>query len=247
MRRRKNVERAGQPRHFTTERDLLRVLLVEDDLQLATQTARYLEQRGLSVSVAADGNTGQDLALTNDYDCVILDLSLPGRDGIDVCRTVRDRGDVPIIIVSGRDDDADVVLGLEVGADDYVIKPFSSRVLLARIRAAVRRMEGRARTSVCVGRLQLDPASLLARLDDKPIPLTPHEFAILCELARRVGTVVTREKLHAIAGGSNDTPVERSVDAHVSNLREKLGDDGRRPRILKTIRGEGYLLAREGW
>jgi DNA-binding response OmpR family regulator len=118
---------------------MLSVLIVEDDARLAAQTARYLEQRGLAVSIAGDGVAGQELALGQPFDCIVLDLNLPGRDGIEICRSVRDRVDVPIIMVSGRDDEADVVLGREVGADDYLVKPFSARTLLERIRTAVER------------------------------------------------------------------------------------------------------------
>src|SRR2546423_9507624 len=143
---------------------MARVLIVEDDSQLAKQTARYLEARGFAVAVAVDGIAGQDLAIRERFDCIILDLNLPGRDGIDVCRSVRDRVDVPIIMVTGRDEEADVVLGLEVGADDYIIKPFSARVLLARIRAAMRRAQGRTEGKLHIGKLELDPASLSVTL-----------------------------------------------------------------------------------
>jgi DNA-binding response OmpR family regulator len=222
-----------------------RVLIVEDDKRLAAQTARYLEARGVAVAVAEDGVAGQNLAIRERFDCIILDLNLPGRDGIDVCRSVRDRVDVPIIMVTGRDEEADEVLGLEVGADDYIVKPFSARVLLARIRAAMRRAQGRPDGRIHVGTLELDPASLSVALAGRSIEVTAHEFAILCALARRAGMVVSREQLQK-ATGAGDV-VDRAVDVHVSHLRQKLGDDSRNPRMLKTIRGGGYLLAKDGW
>ena len=224
---------------------MTRVLIVEDDKRLAQQTAKYLKDRGVAVAVAMDGVAGQKLAIQERFDCIILDLNLPGRDGIDVCRSVRDRVDVPIIMVTGRDEEADVVLGLEVGADDYIVKPFSARVLLARIRAATRRARGRSDGKIHVGRLEIDPASLSVTLGDRSIDVTAHEFAILCALARRVGVVVSREQLQQATGAGD--AVDRAVDVHVSHLRQKLGDDSRNPRILKTVRGGGYMLAKDGW
>jgi DNA-binding response OmpR family regulator len=222
---------------------MLRVLIVEDDVRVAKHTQRYLESRGFEVAVAADGIAGEQLALRERFDCILLDLNLPGRDGIDVCRTVRDRVDVPIIMVTGRDEEADEVLGLEVGADDYLTKPFSARVLLARIRAVVRRAHPTAAGKLRIGSLELDPASLTVTLGGKPIEVTSHQFAVLYALARRVGVVVSREELRDATGFGE----HRAVDVHVSHLRQKLGDDSRNPRMLKTIRGGGYLLARDGW
>ena len=224
----------------------IKVLLIEDDARLAQLTARYLESHGVSVTTAADGVEGQAEALRRQYDCVVLDLMLPGRDGIDVTRELRGRTDVPIVMVTARGEEADRVLGLEVGADDYVTKPFSPRELLARIRATVRRVRGQAgpaKQVIQVGGLVLDPQRMEVTFDGKPIELTAYEFQILRALAQRPGQVMSREQLLDLAKGSAELSFDRSIDVHVSRLRAKLGDDSRSPRLLKTVRGAGYLLA----
>jgi DNA-binding response OmpR family regulator len=224
----------------------IKVLLVEDDERLAQLTRRYLEGHGVIVTHAADGVEGQNEALRRQYDCIVLDLMLPGRDGIEVCRQLRGRSDVPIIMVTARGEENDRVLGLEVGADDYVTKPFSPRELLARIRANVRRGRGQAgpaQETITVGGLVLDPAKMTVTLDGNAIDVTAYEFSILRALAQRPGKVLSREQLLDLAKGSADLSFDRSIDVHVSRLRAKLGDDSRNPRILKTVRGVGYLLA----
>ncbi len=224
----------------------IKVLLVEDDTRLAQLTSRYLEGHGVLVTTAGDGIEGQNEALRRQYDCVVLDLMLPGRDGVEVCRQLRQRIDVPIIMVTARGEEADRVLGLEVGADDYVTKPFSPRELLARIRATVRRVRGQvgpAQQLITVGALVLDPQKMTVTLDGKPIDVTAYEFAILRALALRPGRVLSREQLLDVAKGSAELSFDRSIDVHVSRLRAKLGDDSRNPKILKTVRGAGYLLA----
>lgn len=224
----------------------VKVLLVEDDERLAQLTARYLESHGVLVTVAHNGIEGQAEALRRQYDCVVLDLMLPGRDGIEVTRELRARTDVPILMVTARGEEADRVLGLEVGADDYVTKPFSPRELLARIRATVRRVRGQvgpAQQTIQVGGLALDPQRMTVTLDDEPIEVTAYEFSILRALAQRPGRVLSREQLLDLAKGSAELSFDRSIDVHVSRLRAKLGDDSRSPKILKTVRGVGYLLA----
>jgi two-component system OmpR family response regulator len=223
-----------------------RLLMVEDDERLAQLTARYLEQYGLAVTHVADGKEAIRVATQGGFDLVLLDLMLPGCDGIEVCRTLRGRIDVPIIIVTARADEADRVLGLEIGADDYVSKPFSSRELLARIRAQVRRARGRAgpkSVPVRVGRIEVDPGGLRATIDGRPLQLTGYEFTLLHALVERAGRVLTRDQLLAMANREVDAVFDRSIDGHISRLRQKLGDDPRRPTILKTIRGAGYMLA----
>jgi two-component system OmpR family response regulator len=227
----------------------LLVLLVEDDRRLAALTKEYLEGHGVAVQHVTDGRRGQDEALTGRYDAVLLDLMLPGRDGLEVCREVRARSDVPIVVLTARGEEADRVMGLELGADDYLAKPFSPRELLARIRAVVRRARGRAgpgREVVRVGGLVVDPAARRVELHGREVPLTGYEFALLEALARRAGRVLSREQLIALAGGSAEESFDRSVDVHVSRLRQKLGDDPKRPRLIKTVRGAGYVLAGEG-
>jgi len=227
----------------------IKVLLVEDDTRLAQLTARYLETHGVIVTIASDGAEGQAEALRRQYDCVVLDLMLPGRDGIEVCRQLRGRSDVPILMVTARGEEADRVLGLESGADDYVTKPFSPRELLARIRANVRRVRGQAgppAETIQVGKLVLDPTRMTVALDGKSIEVTAYEFSILRALAQRPGKVLSREQLLDLAKGSADLSFDRSIDVHVSRLRAKLGDDSRSPKILKTVRGAGYMLAAGG-
>ncbi len=231
-----------------TETALL-VLLVEDDLRLAELTREYLQGHGVVVTHVADGRRGLDEALRGRFDAVLLDLMLPGMDGLEVCRALRARSDVPILVLTARGEEADRVMGLETGADDYVAKPFSPRELLARIRAVVRRARGRAGpvlAPVRVGGLVVDPAARRATLDGREIPLTGYEFALLEALARRAGRVLSREQLMELAKGSAEEAFDRSIDVHVSRLRQKLGDDPRHPRLIKTVRGSGYLLAGEG-
>jgi len=224
----------------------IKVLLIEDDERLAQLTARYLESHGVLVTISLTGNDGQAEALRRQYDCIVLDVMLPGRDGIEVTRELRARTDVPIVMVTARTEEADRVLGLEVGADDYVTKPFSPRELLARIRATVRRVRGQAgptQQTVQVGGLVLDPQKMTVTLDGNPIDVTAYEFSILRALAQRPGRVLSREQLLDLAKGSAELSFDRSIDVHVSRLRAKLGDDSRNPKILKTVRGAGYLLA----
>ena len=224
----------------------IKVLLVEDDTRLAQLTARYLESHGVVVTIAQDGIEGQAEALRRQYDCLVLDLMLPGRDGLEITRELRARTDVPIVMVTARGEEADRVLGLEVGADDYVTKPFSPRELLARIRATVRRVRGQAgpaQQTITVGGLVLDPQRMTVMLDGKPVDVTAYEFSILRALAQRPGRVLSREQLLDLAKGSAELSFDRSIDVHVSRLRAKLGDDSRSPKILKTVRGVGYLLA----
>jgi two-component system, OmpR family, response regulator len=224
----------------------LHVLLVEDDHRLAELTARYLRGHQVECAIEHDGVAGEAAALRGSFDCVVLDLMLPGRDGIEVCRNLRRRIDVPIIMLTARREEADRVLGLETGADDYLTKPFSGRELLARIRAQVRRARGEAgpaREVIRCGRLSLDLRSRTVALDGAPVEVTGYEFALLHALSQRPGRVLSREQLLEIARGTSELAFDRSIDVHVSRLRHKLGDDARRPSLLKTVRGVGYILA----
>jgi len=227
------------------DRPAIHVLLVEDDAKLARLTRDYLEQHGLTVTTVADGHTAAREGVRPGIDVVVLDLMLPGRDGFEVCREIRQHSHVPIIAVTARVEVADRVLGLELGADDYVTKPFSARELLARIQANVRRAEGRsgpAARELKAGRLSLDLASVSAALDGKPLALTSYEFALLRVLVENAGRVLSRERLLELAKGNADEAFDRSIDVRISRLRQKLGDDSRHPSMLKTVRGSGYLL-----
>jgi DNA-binding response OmpR family regulator len=226
-----------------------RLLMVEDDERLALLTARYLEQYGLTVTRVADGREAIRVGTHGGFDLVLLDLMLPGCDGLEVCRSLRAHVDAPIIILTARTDEADRILGLEMGADDYVSKPFSARELLARVRAQLRRARGKAGPRVQplrAGRIEVNPARLTASIDGKELPLTGYEFTLLRALVERAGRVLTRDQLLSITNREADAVFDRSIDGHISRLRQKLGDDPRRPRVLKTIRGAGYVLATGG-
>jgi two-component system, OmpR family, response regulator len=222
------------------------VLYVEDDERLAQLTARYLESHGLKISVVANGLDAVPEALRQRPDVILLDIMLPGIDGLEVCRRLRARLDTPIIMVTAHGDEPDRVVGLEGGADDYLVKPFSSRELLARIRAQARRARGRAGPpgqAIVVGLLRIEPQSMRVTLAGRELGLTTYEFALLRALAERAGQVLTREQLMDLVRGSAEESFDRSIDVHISHLRQKLGDDPRNPRLLKTVRGVGYLLA----
>jgi two-component system, OmpR family, response regulator len=231
-----------------TSEPALQALLVEDDTRLAELTREYLGGHGVAVEVVSDGRRGLQEALRGRWDVVLLDLMLPSLGGLEVCRELRARSDVPIIVLTARGEEADRVMGLETGADDYLAKPFSPRELLARIRAVTRRAKGRAGPllkPVKVGALIIDPSARSVTLRGKAIDLTAYEFALLQALAERAGRVLTRDQLMEFARGSAEESFDRSVDVHVSRLRHKLGDDPKRPRLLKTVRGAGYVLAGE--
>jgi two-component system OmpR family response regulator len=224
----------------------LTVVYVEDDERLARLTSQYLRSHGVDVIVVARGDLALAEVMRARPDVVLLDLMLPGADGLEVCKRIRERVDVPIIMVTARIEEADRVLGLEGGADDYVSKPFSSRELLARVRAQARRARGRVgppAERLEVGSLVIDPLTMSATLRGKRLVLTTFEFTLLRVLAERPGRVLGREQLLELVHGSADEAFDRSIDVHVSRLRSKLEDDPRNPRLLKTIRGVGYMLA----
>ena len=223
----------------------IHVLLVEDDAKLARLTSDYLEHQGLTVTRVFDGPSALRDGIRPDIDVIVLDVMLPGCDGFEVCREIRRTSHVPIIAVTARVEVADRVLGLELGADDYLTKPFAARELLARIHAVVRRARGKAGPpprELAVGKLVLDVAGLNASLAGRPLHLTSYEFALLRVLAENVGRVLSREQLLELAKGNADEAFDRSIDVRISRLRQKLGDDSRRPQMLKTIRGSGYML-----
>jgi len=232
----------------STTEEPLTVVLVEDDERLAKLTARYLESHDVTVTIVADGREAIARVLQVRPDVVLLDLMLPGMSGLDICRDLRSRSDVPILMVTARGEEADRVVGLEGGADDYIAKPFSSRELLARIRAHARRARGAAgpaKKTIQLGRLMIDADAMHATLDDTALNLTTYEFMLLRALAERAGRVLSREQLVDLVRGSAEEAFDRSVDVHISHLRAKLGDDPRNPRLIKTVRGVGYMLALE--
>ncbi|MDB4997902.1 MAG: hypothetical protein JWM74_5334, partial [Myxococcaceae bacterium] len=179
-------------------------------------------------------------------DVVVLDVMLPGRNGFDVCRTLRERTSVPIIVVTARTEESDRVLGLELGADDYLVKPFSARELLARLQALVRRANGKVGpgpATLRVGRVSIDVASMRVTVDGAEVTTTGGDFQILRALVERRGRVLSREQLLEVVTGSSDEAFDRAIDVRISRLRQKLGDDPKHPRIIRTVRGLGYMLA----
>ena len=231
-----------------TNEPLINVLLVEDDEKLATLTQDYLVRYGVAVTVASTGEVALEEALAGSFDVILLDVMLPGLSGLDVCQQLRRNSDVPIIMITARGEEADRVLGLEMGADDYMPKPYSARELLARIRATVRRVRGQLgpkKNLISVGGLVLDPGSLEAKLDGKVLDLTGYEFSLLFALVEKAGRVLSREQLMELARGSAEEAFDRSIDVHVSRLRQKLGDDPRKPKLIKTVRGVGYQYLTE--
>jgi two-component system OmpR family response regulator len=239
---------SATPPQVPAEGETIRAVLIEDDERLARLTARYLESHGVLVTWVTDGQSGLRETQRLRPDVVLLDLQLPGLDGLTVCRELRAQSDVPIVMITARDEEADRVLGLELGADDYLAKPFSSRELLARVRAHVRRARGRSGprvSAISLGRLSLEPSAMQASLDGQPLLLTGYEFALLRALAENAGRVLSREQLMLLVRGSAEEAFDRSIDVQISRLRQKLGDDPKSPRLLKTVRGLGYLLAKE--
>jgi DNA-binding response OmpR family regulator len=233
-------------RVMTATEEKLTVVLVEDDERLAQLTARYLESHDVTVTIVNHGRDAVGRVMQVRPDVVLLDLMLPGMSGLDICRELRQRSDVPIVMVTARGEEADRVVGLEGGADDYIAKPFSSRELLARIRAHARRARGAVgptKKALVVGKLAIDVDAMNATLDGQALALTTYEFMLLRALAERAGRVLSREQLVDIVRGSADEAFDRSIDVHISHLRSKLGDDPRAPRLIKTVRGVGYMLA----
>jgi two-component system OmpR family response regulator len=225
----------------------VRALLIDDDARFADLLASYLTQNDVHVTRASDGLKGVDAFDRGSFDIVLLDVMMPGIDGLEVCRRLRAKSAVPIVMLTARGDETDRVVGLELGADDYLAKPFSPRELLARIRAVLRRaMPDSAREQLAVAGVSIDVGSREVKVDGRVIDLTGLEFDLLLALARRAGKVVPREALLSLAGRDDVVVGERTVDVHVSHLRSKLGDDSRAPRLIKTVRGVGYVFAKEG-
>lgn len=229
----------------------MRALLVDDDRELARLLREYLEPHGVSIDHAEDGPRALDRLsdTTEPYDIVLLDVMLPSIDGFELCRRIRARHDVPIVMLTARGEDADRVAGLEIGADDYVAKPFNPRELLARMRAVLRRARPQHPPAerIEVGDLVIDVPGHAASLAGEKLQLTSFELRVLITLARRAGETVTREALASAVlstGEVYDPSVDRSLDVHVSHLRQKLGDRGREPRRIRTVRGVGYVLVK---
>ncbi|MEM6990719.1 MAG: response regulator transcription factor [Myxococcota bacterium] len=223
-----------------------RVLLIDDDARLHELLSDYLGQADCDLSYANSGAAGL-LSLRDDsFDVVLLDVMMPGMDGLQTLQRIRKTKSIPVIMLTARGDEADRVVGLELGADDYVPKPFAPRELLARIRAVLRRASpGIEQTTLHAAGIEADLSSRATTVDGKIVELTGLEFDLLVAMLRRPGRVVPRASLLAAAGRGDTAVADRTVDVHISKLRKKLGDDPKRPRRIKTVRGVGYVLALE--
>ena len=230
-----------------------RVLVVDDDRELCALISDYLTPMGYEVASEHEGVAGAERAKSEPFDAVILDLMLPGIDGFEVLRRIRSQSNVPVLMLTARGEETDRIVGLEMGADDYLPKTFSSRELLARLRAVTRRIArltpadtNGAEQEVIVGPLRINPASRTALLEQSPLKLTALEFDLLVSLARSCGRVKTREGLIEEIGERLYDSMDRSIDVHIWSLRRKLGDDPKAPRFIKTVRAIGYMLMDPG-
>ena len=221
------------------------ILVVDDEPRIVELARDYLEHAGFRVITANDGRGALDVARHDRPDLIVLDLGLPGLDGLDVTRELRRDGSLPIVMVTARDDELDKVLGLELGADDYLTKPFSPRELVARVKAVLRRTDRPTDPSdvIRVGDLQLDVPRMRTEVAGRSIDLTPTEFTLLATLARQPGRIFTRSQLLDALHGVAFESYERAIDSHIKNLRRKLEPDPRQPRFVLTVYGVGYRLA----
>ena len=223
-----------------------RVLLVEDDARLASMVSDYLGEAGFRTTRAATGAAAMQLVASESFDAMILDLMLPDADGLDLCRSLRAKSDLPVLMLTARGDPLDRVVGLEIGADDYLPKPFEPRELLARLRAILRRRVAPDPSQVLrFGRLEIDRGAREVRLDGQRKAVTGHQFALLVALAERAGRVLSREALMDLTRGAELEDFDRSIDVHISRLRAAIEDDPKHPRRILTLRGAGYVFAKE--
>jgi len=221
------------------------VLVVDDEPKIVQLARDYLEHAGFAVLTAGDGPSALQAARVRGPDLIVLDLGLPGLDGLEVMRSIRATGPIPIVVLTARDTELDKLLGLELGADDYVTKPFSPRELVARVRAVLRRSERalEPREHIEVGELVLDVGRLRTTVAGRVVELTATEFQILSTMAREPGRVFTRSQLLDAVHGVAFESYERAIDAHIKNIRRKLEPDPARPRIVETVYGVGYRIA----
>lgn len=226
-----------------------RVLMIEDDGRLAEMVSHYLGEHGYSVEIRSDAASGLKRLRSGAFDILLLDVMLPDVDGFEVCRRVRAESDLPVLMLTARGDETDRIIGLELGADDYLPKPFNPRELLARMRAVLRRRtsdggSGERTPLLRFGRLEVDRDARTARIDGIPCTLTSYQFELLCVLAESAGRVVSRDTLMDRLRGDTLTAFDRSIDVHVSRIRAAIEDDPKHPTRLLTVRGIGYLFAR---
>jgi DNA-binding response OmpR family regulator len=238
---------------ISTTEPATRILIVDDDTKLCGLIKDYLEPMGYDVAMAHTGTAGLELAPAGQFDAVILDVMLPGMDGFDVLRQLRTKSNVPIVMLTGRGEESDRIVGLEMGADDYLLKTFSMRELLARLRAVIRRSiatpihNGTQNAApIQIAELTVHPEARSASIGQQLLHLTTVEFNLLFSLARAAGRVKTREQLLLEVADRNFDVFDRSIDVHISSLRKKLGDDPKMPRFILTIRSAGYMMRKTG-
>jgi two-component system phosphate regulon response regulator OmpR len=223
-----------------------RILLIDDDARLAAMVSEYLAGAGYRVVMAGTGAAGLERLAREPYDAVVLDLSLPDMDGLEVCRRLRGSSDVAVLMLTARGDATDRIVGLEIGADDYLPKPFEPRELLARLKAILRRGKKTDKERLLsFGRLEVDRASRTVRVGGKERPLTSFQFALLVALAENAGRVLSRDALMDLVKGEKLDAFDRSIDVHVSRIRAAIEDDPKKPRRIITVRGAGYVFARQ--
>jgi DNA-binding response OmpR family regulator len=223
-----------------------RILLIEDDARLAEMLSEYLGEAGFRVSVASGGRAGLERLTREFFDALVLDLMLPDMDGLEVCRSLRAKSGLPVLMLTARGDATDRIVGLEIGADDYLPKPFEPRELLARLRAILRRRpSGESSATLRFGRLEIDKDARVARLDGREAMLTSHQFTLLVALAEHAGRVMSRDALMDLVKGEALEAFDRSIDVHISRIRAAIEDDPKNPRRILTVRGAGYVFARQ--
>jgi two-component system phosphate regulon response regulator OmpR len=223
-----------------------RLLMIEDDTRLAAMVSEYLTESGFRVTACETAGEGLAALKREPYDALILDVMLPDRDGFEVCRQIRADSELPILMLTARGDATDRVVGLELGADDYLAKPFNPRELAARLRAILRRSKGRVQRqqSLRFGRLEIDRGARVVRIGSEERSITSYQFDLLLALAEHPGRVLSREVLMDLVKGESLDAFDRSIDVHVSRIRAVIEDDPKRPRRILTVRGAGYVFAR---
>ena len=223
-----------------------RILMIEDDASLAAMVGEYLGSRGFRVEACADAQSGLETLRSQSFDALILDVTLPDLDGFEVCRRVRAESDLPVLMLTARGEETDRIVGLELGADDYLPKPFNPRELLARLRAVLRRRGAGPRSETLrFGALEIDREAREVRLEGDPRTLTAHQFDLLCALAENAGRVMSRDTLMQRVRGEALEAFDRSIDVHISRVRQAIEKDPKHPRRILTVRGVGYVFARE--
>ena len=221
------------------------LLLIEDDVRQAAMLKTFFEEAGIALDACHTAGEGVRTLKNGNYDALLLDVMLPDGDGFDICRTVRSFSDIPIIMLTARGEETDRIVGLEIGADDYLPKPFNPRELLARIRAVLRRGRGPDHaTQLRFGRLEISPDERIARLDGESLTLTGYQFDILHTLSRHAGRIMSRDALMDALKGHELEAFDRSIDVHISRIRAQIEDDPKQPQRILTVRGAGYVFSK---